>query len=368
MPAEPAAGGLPASRRLPLLALGMLSLLAALWSGLVRLPWALPAPHAGWAALHGPLMIAGFLGTVIGLERAVGLRRTWAYAGPLATGLGALALIAGLDPTIGATLVTAGSAVLVAASLVVTSRQPAWFTVTMAAGALAWLGGNVLWLAGWPLFRVVLWWAGFLVLTIVGERLELSRMLRPTRFGRAAFVAAAALFVLGLLLVPLRLEAGTRLAGAGLLALAAWLARYDIARRTVRQTGLTRFVAVCLLSGYAWLALAGLHGLLAAPAYGGPAYDAFLHMVFLGFVFTMIFGHAPIIFPAVLQRPLRYAPRFYGHVALLHAALLVRVVGDLGGWPALRAWGGAGNVAAVLWFLGNTVAAILAARRERAGE
>jgi len=29
-------------------------------------------------------------------------------------------------------------------------------------------------------------------------------------------------------------------------------------------------------------------------------YDAFLHAVLLGFVFAMIFGHAPIIFPAVL--------------------------------------------------------------------
>ena len=45
--------------------------------------------------------------------------------------------------------------------------------------------------------------------------------------------------------------------GAALLALALWLLRQDIARRTVKDTGLTRFIAVCLLSGYAWLALAG---------------------------------------------------------------------------------------------------------------
>jgi hypothetical protein len=31
------------------------------------------------------------------------------------------------------------------------------------------------------------------------------------------------------------------------------LATFDIARRTVRQSGVTRFIAVCLLSGYVWL-------------------------------------------------------------------------------------------------------------------
>jgi hypothetical protein len=59
--------------------LGMLALVGALVGGLVRLGWALAAP-APLAAFHGPLMVAGFLGTVIGLERAVALGRLWAYA------------------------------------------------------------------------------------------------------------------------------------------------------------------------------------------------------------------------------------------------------------------------------------------------
>ena len=46
-------------------------------------------------AFHGPLMVGGFLGTVIGLERAVALGRGWAYVAPLATALGAVALVAG---------------------------------------------------------------------------------------------------------------------------------------------------------------------------------------------------------------------------------------------------------------------------------
>ena len=84
-----------AQARLPLMALGMAALLGALWGGLLRLGWELPALPSPVAAYHGPLMVAGFLGTVIGLERAVALGRPWAYTAPLCTGLGAIALIAG---------------------------------------------------------------------------------------------------------------------------------------------------------------------------------------------------------------------------------------------------------------------------------
>ncbi len=53
--------------RLPLMAFGMLALLGALAGGLVRLGWSLPvAPSL--VAFHGPLMVSGFLGTVIGQD------------------------------------------------------------------------------------------------------------------------------------------------------------------------------------------------------------------------------------------------------------------------------------------------------------
>jgi len=36
-----------------------------------------------------------------------------------------------------------------------------------------------------------------------------------------------------------------------------------------------------------------------------------LHSIFVGFTISMIFGHAPIILPAVLNRMLPYHPSFY---------------------------------------------------------
>jgi hypothetical protein len=126
----------------------------------------------------------------------------------------------------------------------------------------------------------------------------------------------------------------------------------------VRQPGLPRFTALCLLSGYGWLGVGGLLALRVGAAGAGMLYDAVLHSVFLGFVMAMIFGHAPIIFPAVLGRSMPFRRRFYAHLALLHASLVLRVAGDLAGWMDGRRWGGLLNVVAVVVFLVSTVAAL----------
>jgi hypothetical protein len=95
-------------------------------------------------------------------------------------------------------------------------------------------------------------------------------------------------------------------------------------------------------------------------------YDVALHTVFLGFVMSMIFGHAPVIVPAVLNVRLPFRRWFYLHVALLHAALLVRLVGgDAAGSRLAWQVGGAGTEVAILLFLGVSVTAVLRARRPR---
>jgi hypothetical protein len=304
-------------------------------------------------------MVGGFLGTLIGLERAVGLGARWAYAGPICTAAGAGALALGAPPSVAPTLVLLGSLVLIAVFLVVLTRQASLFSLVMALGAGAWAAGNAHWLTGASIARVVLWWVAFLVLTIAGERLELTRVLRPKPAARRAFAAALAVFLIGAVAAAAWPDGGARAAGAGLLLLALWLVRHDVARRTVRQTGLTRYIAVCLLSGYVWLGLAGAALLATGELTPGPRYDAILHAIFLGFAIAMVFGHAPVIFPAILRVELRYGPAFYAHLAALHGALVVRVVGDfvpeLGRW---RVWGGMLNAVALLLFVVNTVRSI----------
>ncbi|MEN9397673.1 MAG: hypothetical protein RLZ81_2203 [Pseudomonadota bacterium] len=345
-------------QRVPLLMLGFVALFVGAGAGLVRLAWPMPTLAASAAGIHGPLMVCGFFGVVISLERAVALARWWAYLGPFAAGLGTVLALAGAPQLAAASLYVLGGLVLLAASLDVFRRQRALFTFTLVLGALAWVLGAALWAGGWPVHRVVPWWMAFLVLTIAGERLELSRFMPPSPAATRVFAALLALIVLSL---PLAHTAwGTSVFAAALLALALWLVKQDIARRTVRAKGLTRFVAVCLLSGYFWLAL-GASVMLAAQGLhpGSAAYDAALHAIMLGFVFAMVFGHAPIIFPAVLRVPVPYHTWFYGPLALLHGSLLVRLAGDVSGNFALTRLGGALNALALLAFILSTVTAVL---------
>ena len=109
--------------RLPLMALGMVALVTALWGGLLRLGWGLPIMSRMLPGAHGPLMVSGFLGTLIGLERAVAIGQRWTYAGPLLTGLGALSLVAGLPGLIGALLMSLGSLGLVAVFAGIVDRK-----------------------------------------------------------------------------------------------------------------------------------------------------------------------------------------------------------------------------------------------------
>lgn len=333
-----------------LMLLVVLALLAAMWAGLLRLGWAWPPlGYAGMAAVHGPLMVSGFLGTLIGLERAVALRRDWCYLSPLLTAFGSILLIAGfVEPAI--ILITFGSAVLVAVSVAIVRHEAALHTITMGAGAVAWLVGNMLWLFGRPIYQASYWWAGFLLLVIAGERLELSRVLRLTKRTTRLFGLAAGLFCLGLLVSLPAYGAGMRIASAGVIALALWFGRYDIARRTIRRPGVTRYIAVNLLMGYVWLAVSGIIGLYYGTLVAGPIYDAWLHALFLGFAFSMIFAHSLIILPALLKITLPFHRGFYLPPILLQISLIMRIAGDLLLLQTLRQWGGLLNALSILLF------------------
>jgi hypothetical protein len=263
-------------------------------------------------------------------------------------------MLVGLPEVVSRLCMLAGSAALVAVSAFIAARQRTLFNAVMAAGAVSWVVGNAVWLAERPPFEAAPWWAAFLILTIAGERLELSRFVPRAPEAQWLFVAVVVLLALGLIAGALTSAAGARMAGVALLGLAAWLGRWDVARRTVRQRGLPRFTAACLLSGYAWLAVAGAILLVSGGASNGALYDAVLHALFLGFVLAMVFGHAPIIFPAVLAVPVPYRPAFYAHLALLHASLALRIGGDVFELWRLREWGGLFNAAAILVFLANT--------------
>ncbi|HZD58518.1 MAG TPA: hypothetical protein VE136_17425 [Anaerolineales bacterium] len=352
--------------RYPMLALAMIALLAGIWAGLLRLGWGWPLLQPALPVSHGPLMVSGFLGTLIAVERAVALRERWTYLGPALSGLGALLLVLGLQGIAGPLMITLGSLGLVLIFAVIVRRHPTQYMVLMGIGALSWLAGNILWVSGKPIFEIVLWWAGFLILTIAGERLELGRLLMHSQVTQTLLLGAAGIFLAGLIITIVSLDLGTRIASVGMLGLSLWLLRYDIARRTIFKEGLPRFVALCLLSGYVWLGAAGFMGLAFGGVVAGMRYDAFLHSIFLGFVFSMIFGHAPIIFPAITGVQVSFDPRYYAYLALLHLSLLTRISGDVMISQPLRLWGGLLNGIALLLFILFNAYSVVKARRMQA--
>ncbi|RPI80620.1 MAG: hypothetical protein EHM41_22365, partial [Chloroflexi bacterium] len=243
--------------RIPFLAAAVAALLAAAWAGLIRMGWQFPVWQPALAGMHGPLIISGFFGTLITLERAVALGGKWPYTGVALSAAGGIAIIAGVSGPLPALLLFGGSLGMTAIFIAILRRHRSNYTLYMAAGAFSWAVGNLLWLAGKPVFEVILWWMGFLILTIAGERLELGRLIRLNAKIHRQFNLAASLFLGGLLLSLFNLDAGTRVTSLGMLALALWMLRYDISRFTIKKPGVPRFAAVCLLSGYIWLGLAG---------------------------------------------------------------------------------------------------------------
>lgn len=92
---------------------------------------------------------------------------------------------------------------------------------------------------------------------------------------------------------------------------------------------------------------------------GTPGYDAGLHAVLLGFVFAMVFGHAPIIFPAILGVRLPYHWLFYLPLLVLNLSVALRIIATLAGLPDLRSTGGLFNALALALFVAGTLASVI---------
>lgn len=352
-------GRAPAPRALLALPAG-LAMVAGVDAGLSLLGVWAPVSSGRLSEAHGILMVLGFVGTLIALERAVALGRSWGYAAPALLGAGGLLLLVPHLDRAGHALLVAGTAALCALYVPLWRRQRDDAVLVSALGAVLALGGALLVTGGVEVALAVSWLTGFLVLTIGGERLELARLALPA--GAAGrLVAVGFAITLGVPAATLWPRAGGAVLGLAMLGLVWWLASYDVARRTVRATGFPRFAAACMLAGQAWLAVAGALWLVGGHPVDGPAYDALVHAVFLGFAISMVMAHAPTILPAVTRVALPYRPLLYLPWALLQVSLVVRLWGgDALGSELARQVGGAGNAVALLLFFAVAVGSAVA--------
>ena len=339
----------------------LISLLAAIWGGWLRMGWDLP--YTAMAVQHGSLMVNAFLASLIFLERAVTFRSRWVLLLPFVNAFSLICYASG-NPEAAMICTIAGSSgfVIMCAYFVWKYKELYYYIFLLGAACL--LTGNLFLFSSSLYAGAVQWWMGFLLFTIVAERIELSRFLSLKPYQVRLLLAALALVTVSFLLPG---NAGSILFAAGLTATAAWLLRFDMARHAVRREGSHRYSGILLIAGYIWLPVTAAALLFRdyLPFY----YDAVLHSFFIGFVFSMIFSHAPIILPAVARLPIRiYRPFLYFPFCLLQLTLMMRIWGDVSGNVVLRKWGGMGNGLSILLFfitIAVIVGSALQARRRQ---
>jgi hypothetical protein len=298
----------------------MISLVLGIVGGWLRLGWT-QFNIAETAIYHGIIMTGSFLGALISMERAVVMtNKAWLLVPILAV----LALPLHL---LNYPIIAIVSLVLSSTALTILMyiqslkvKEASHYVITL--GAFCWAVGNALLLKSDFVPMVVPWWIAFLLFTIVGERLELSRFLPVKRI----FILVLYILIAGVFcsfFIPFHFG-GSRITGILIAFIAIWLLRFDMARISIKKKGEYRYIGLGLIVGFVWLLVHAFimiflenHALY---------YDLWVHSFFLGFAFSMIWAHAPIIFPAVVKvKRLIYHPILYIPWLLFQISLVGRV-------------------------------------------
>jgi len=333
---------------------GAACFLGAVLTGIWRLAatrgFPVPPVPAVWPP-HGHWMVGGFLAVLIMVERMAVLPPGWLVWVPFLYAFGAVTVHTGWAVGRGAVILGFLGWTVHRVRAIRVYRTPEKPLIEVAALGLLTLavtrpGG----LTGRP--DVALAGLGAIVSVIAVERLEFllrGRALGPrvvwaSLFGWMALLAGSALW--GPLPLP-TLGLATVLMTGGVLA-------HDVAVRAAVRVfrggagstsgglpPLYGFLTRALLVAYAWMGLGGalLAGWDALPP--ATAKDLVYHAVGLGFIFTMILAHAPVILPALLGgSPVRRAPAVL--FWLFQGTTALRLVGDIAvaKAPALWAWTG----------------------------
>ncbi len=332
------------------LLLGIAGLVLGIVAGYHRLGWdALPLP-ATLPPEHGALMTGSFFGTLIALERAIALRRRWAYLPAWLCGASLVGFLSG-HAVGGYVLLALGGCGMAGLFGWLLRRYRYFPFALMFSAALLFAGGWVALAVGQPYVRALPLLMGFFVLTIVAERLELTRFVGLEQQALRWLLGLVAVLLLG---IGGELFAEQwQMLGIAVGSFGVWLLRYDVALRMAWRLGVQtshRYIAALLGLGYSWLLVT--MGLMLPGDMAGLRYDAAVHAFFVGFVFAMVFAHGIMIVPALMHRlGYAYTAWLWIPVGATHGGLLLRLLGDWGVAPELRLWGSWLSGAGIVLFL-----------------
>lgn len=336
-----------------ILPIALFSMLVGVYIGFIRIGWVFPVSNNLPIPHHGILMAGSFLGTLVSVERVVVLKNRWVWFIPILMVSSLFFLISQQNQI--------AFGVLLVGSI-------GYFFISFQNYITYKLKGDILMLIG-AFFQIVAFtifilthsypmsfagWLLFFLLTIVGERLNL------TRFLPVSPKAVIELYVwLGVLIISSFLYhfGFAIVVSLSLWGISQWLLRNDIALINIHKAGHYKFLGMALIGAYFWLFITGGLGLIKSD--NPYLYDALLHAFFVGFVLSMVLAHAPIIFPGLLQIKLTpFHPIMYVWLFALHASLFLRVYGDIFESYELRKLGGLFNGISFVGYL-LTVAIII---------
>jgi hypothetical protein len=339
--------------------LALLSLLLGIIAGWQRINWDIPVTNL--AGDHGAMMTGSFVGTLICLERSIVHPNRWWRLLPFINGLSILMFLFH-QPQVAYFFLIAGSTGLVVLMLLYSKTTTDFSHSLLIMGAFAWLTGNLILFNQYAYPSAVKWWMLFLLWTIFGERLELSQMLPTSAIKKITLYIIIALNTAGVLL-PFHWY-GNEIFAVSLFTVAIWLFAFDMSRHAVKLAGQHRYSALLLMAGYVWLIVTALWLLFWPDA--PYAYDAALHSFFLGFVFSMIFAHMPIIFPGIFKINISlYHPVLFVAFTLFQLSIVARVVGDALLQNELRRYGVMVNGISILLFFAITAIIVISRSKQK---
>ncbi len=350
------------NKHLLILPLIFLSLLTGIFSGWFRVGWNFPFSLS--AGEHGALMVGSFIGTLICLERSVSYPNKIALLVPLLNACSIIFFLLYL-PGIAYIFLLLGSAGLVTIYYFLYVKHKGIYILIMLSGALCYFIGNAILINTSFYPASVMWWIAFLFFTITGERVELSRfvMNKNVFIKQLTLIVLLGIFVIGIIL-PFH-SFGGYAAAISLIGSAVWLFKYDMAKHSLKKPGQSFYSGLLLTTGYFWLVITGLF--FAAGTFYGAFYDASIHSFFLGFVFLMIFAHAPVILPAVLKLNISpFGKSLYTWYILLNLTLMLRVLCVFPDIAPLKALAGMLNGLTILGFFINMIILVRLAKKKNA--
>lgn len=333
----------------------ILSLIVGIYTGWLRT--GLQFGYIPGLGEHGAIMVGSFLTTVVIVERIITFKKRIILILPLINVLSLVFFL--LDQyRIAYVLLVIGAGGLTILMFYFTFKFKELHNYLLSIGAMCLLIGNLflLFLGKYP--PASIWWIAFFLFTIVAERLELTRYLPVSKLQKVLLSIFLLIFIVGMLM-KFHLY-GKYLSSLSLILTAVWLLKFDIATKNIRKEGMFRYLGILLMTSYIWLIVTAAIFLVESNSM--LVYEAGLHSFFLGFVFSMIFAHAPIILPGIIGTNIKvFRPLLYLWFYILQVSLLVRLIGDLLGSYETRQITSIFNGIAILGFF---VSIFIIVRRE----